>query len=111
MVAHPAPVCHPWAMARADFPVLGMHCAACVGHVEHALVRTAGVQAARVNLATARASVTWDPRVTEAPALAAAVEAAGYTLVLPSQEAQAREAVARFDLDESQAEAVVRVTY
>ncbi len=82
-------------MARADFPVLGMHCAACVGHVEHALVRTAGVQAARVNLATARASVTWDPRVTEAPALAAAVEAAGYTLVLPSQEAQAREAAAR----------------
>jgi Cu+-exporting ATPase len=95
MVAHPAPVCHPGAMARADFPVLGMHCAACVSHVERALARTAGVQTARVNLATQMATVTWDPRVTAAPSLAAAVEAAGYTLVLPSEEARAREADAR----------------
>jgi len=82
-------------MARAEFPLLGMHCAACVSQVERALARAPGVQAARVNLATQRASVSWDPEVTGAPALAAAVEAAGYTLVLPSQEVRAREAEAR----------------
>ena len=95
MVAHPAAVCHPGAMARAEFPVLGMHCAACVSQVERALARAPGVQAARVNLATQRASVSWDPQVTGVPALAAAVEAAGYTLVLPSEETRAREEAAR----------------
>jgi len=59
------------------------------------LARTPGVQKAQVNLATQRASVTWDPEVTGAPALATAVQAVGYALVLPSEEARAREEEAR----------------
>src|SRR3990172_6788870 len=43
--------------ARLDFPVKGMHCAACVGKVERALLGVPGVKTAAVNLATERATV------------------------------------------------------
>ena len=43
-------------------PVQGMTCASCVGHVERALNKVAGVEQANVNLATERASVTFDPK-------------------------------------------------
>ena len=42
---------------RLDFPVKGMHCAACVNKVERALKAVPGVQRAVVNLATERATV------------------------------------------------------
>ena len=43
--------------SRLDFPVKGMHCAACVGKVERALLGVPGVKTAAVNLATERATV------------------------------------------------------
>jgi len=61
------------------FPVEGMSCASCVGRVEKALLAVPGVQSASVNLATERAEVKIsDPSVRGE--LAAAVEAAGYTV-------------------------------
>ena len=39
----------------------GMTCASCVGRVEKALRRVAGVAAAEVNLATEAATVRFDP--------------------------------------------------
>ena len=39
------------------FPVTGMTCSACVGHVEQALQGLPGVSNIRVNLATERASL------------------------------------------------------
>ncbi|HEU0020779.1 MAG TPA: heavy metal translocating P-type ATPase, partial [Dehalococcoidia bacterium] len=42
-------------------PVKGMTCAACVGHVEHALAAVPGVARVVVNLATEKASVGLDP--------------------------------------------------
>ena len=38
--------------------IAGMTCASCVAHVERALMKVEGVQAASVNLATETASVT-----------------------------------------------------
>ncbi len=61
-----------------DFAVEGMTCASCVARVERKLARVPGVDEATVNLATERASVTYDPAVTTPAALIAAVEAAGY---------------------------------
>src|SRR5690242_5963425 len=46
--------------ARALFTVEGMRCANCSGAVERALRGMDGVLDAKVNLATARASVSWD---------------------------------------------------
>jgi len=56
----------------------GMTCASCVGRVERALAKVAGVEAAEVNLATERANITFDPAHTDTAQLAAAVTAAGY---------------------------------
>ena len=76
-------------------PVRGMHCAACVGRVEHALTAVAGVEAASVNLATERATIAFDPARTDFARLREAVEAAGYELGEPPPPAEAADAVDR----------------
>jgi P-type Cu+ transporter len=75
------------AALRLDLPVLGMSCAACVRHVERALQDTPGVRSASVNLATNRATVTFDPGTVGVEELAASVKDAGYALVLPAPSA------------------------
>ena len=67
----------------------GMHCAACAGIIESALMRVPGVHQAQVSAAAERASVQWDPEQTRASALIAAVRAAGYDAV-PDAAAPAR---------------------
>jgi P-type Cu+ transporter len=69
-----------------EFPVLGMTCANCVGRVERALRAVPGVEEARVNLATERATVDYDPTRTGTAALVAAVERAGYQVPAPRAE-------------------------
>lgn len=63
---------------EAELAVEGMTCASCVGRVERALRRAPGVIDASVNLATERAHLRFLPAMTDAPTLAAAVNAAGY---------------------------------
>ena len=48
-------------------PIKGMRCASCVAHVEHGLQATPGVTSAVVNLATERASVTFDAQKATIP--------------------------------------------
>jgi Cu+-exporting ATPase len=67
-----------------DLPVLGMHCAACAARIEKALNETPGVAGAGVNFATARATVRYDPAVTNPEALREAVRGQGYDALLPS---------------------------
>ena len=61
-----------------DIDVGGMTCAACVGRVERGLKKVSGVQDASVNLATERATVTFDPAVTNPAALVRQVADTGY---------------------------------
>jgi Cu+-exporting ATPase len=61
-----------------SFPVTGMTCASCVNRVEKAIGKVAGVERAAVNLATERATVAYDPAVTNLSEIAHAVERAGY---------------------------------
>jgi Cu2+-exporting ATPase len=56
----------------------GLHCAACAGLIEDALLRVPGVAEARVNASSRRALVRWDPAVVRPSALVAAVQRAGY---------------------------------
>ncbi len=56
----------------------GLHCAACVARVERALIAAPGVELALVNLATRRAKVRYNPRVTNLAVLKEVVAAAGY---------------------------------
>ncbi|MCY3920612.1 MAG: heavy metal translocating P-type ATPase [Chloroflexi bacterium] len=105
-MAGPAPVPEaPAPPPRDDAPTLdlaieGMHCAACVGRVERALVGVEGVEAAAVNLASERARVHLTDAAVETQVLSAAVAAAGYRLVSasagpqPAADAQAAEEAA-----------------
>jgi len=62
--------------------VVGMNCASCVLHVETAARRVAGVEDCRVNLATGRAAVRFDPARTDADAVARAISDSGYPAAL-----------------------------
>ncbi len=64
--------------ADVTFPVSGMTCASCVNRVEKAIGKVAGVERAAVNLATERATVSYDPEQTTVADIATAVERAGY---------------------------------
>jgi Cu+-exporting ATPase len=59
-------------------PITGMTCANCVATVERGLKKQSGVQAAVVNLASERATVTYDPAAVGLPDLLRRVERAGY---------------------------------
>ncbi|MGH2901123.1 MAG: heavy metal translocating P-type ATPase, partial [Solirubrobacteraceae bacterium] len=63
------------------FDVEGMSCTSCVPRVQRALTGQDGVREARVNYATARAEVIFDPARVDVSALQAAVAHAGYRLV------------------------------
>ena len=65
---------------RLSVGVQGMTCASCVARVERAL-KLDGVQEVSVNLATEKASVTFDPQKVGVPALLGAVKERGYTPV------------------------------
>jgi Cu+-exporting ATPase len=65
-------------MTTLHFGVHGMTCASCVQRVERALKKLNGVAEASVNLATERASVTYDPSALGANAVLTAVTEAGY---------------------------------
>lgn len=69
-------------MKTQTYPVRGMHCASCVRTIEKSLGAVKGVAQASVNLATERASVSYDPGQTTEATLAAAVKDAGYELVV-----------------------------
>ena len=68
-----------------ELPITGMTCASCANRIERKLNKLDGVTAL-VNYATEKASVDFDRAAVEPEQLIAAVEAAGYQTVLPSDE-------------------------
>jgi len=72
-------------MEKKTFPVKGMHCASCVRTIERSLQRTPGVAEAAVNLATEKATVTFDPGQTTVEQLVRAVAAVGYEAVVEEE--------------------------
>ncbi len=61
-----------------DIPILGMSCAGCAANVERGLRDVSGVHEANVNLATARATVLFDPMLVGVKTLVNAIREAGY---------------------------------
>ena len=64
--------------AQSQFQLSGLHCAACAFTIQDALARVPGVRAARVNAASARLVLDWDPAQASLADVATAVERAGY---------------------------------
>ncbi len=71
------------AVDHVELPITGMTCASCANRIERQLNKLDGVTAS-VNYATEKATVDYDHDVVEPEQLLAAVEAAGYQAVLPS---------------------------
>lgn len=70
------------AEVKKSFPIKGMHCASCVRLTERALRKTPGVKEAVVNLATAKATVTYDSDSCTPEQMAESIAKTGYTLEL-----------------------------
>ena len=71
---------------KETFPVLGMSCAACATRVDKTLNCQPGVQEASVNYASATVQVTYDADECSPLVLKAAVQSAGYDLLISSKE-------------------------
>lgn len=61
-------------------PVSGMTCASCVAHVEGALRELPGISSVVVNLATAKASLEYDPELVRLQDMQRAIEDVGYAV-------------------------------
>lgn len=57
--------------------IAGMHCGACADKVQVALMKVEGVKGARIDLATNKAEVSYDPKKTNLDKLVAAVATTG----------------------------------
>ncbi len=64
--------------SRIDLPVTGMTCAACARAIERTLSKTPGVERAAVNLATATATVEYQPAQAQVADFVGAIEGLGY---------------------------------
>lgn len=73
------------------FPVMGMSCAACAARVDKALNHQPGVRYAAVNYAAATATVEYDSDCCDEASLQQAVQAAGYDLLIHTDEHTADE--------------------
>ena len=76
---------------RTDLNVDGMTCAACANRIQRRLGKVDGVEAAQVNFATGRATVSHATSVAEA-ALAAEIEALGYGVIDDGEDTEAEQA-------------------
>ena len=65
-------------LERLDLPIEGMTCAACATRIGKGLNKIEGVSQADVNLAAARATVHFDPAVTNRAEFAEKIESLGY---------------------------------
>ena len=61
-----------------EFPVSGMSCASCVARIEKGLSKMSGIQQAKVNFASEKASVTFDPSRVQMTDLVGTVKDLGY---------------------------------
>lgn len=78
---------------KKTFPVLEMSCAACAARVDKTLNRQPGVCRASVNYAAATATVEYEPDLCSPEKLKEAVVAAGYDLVIETNEDKRKQEV------------------
>ncbi|HSX49107.1 MAG TPA: heavy metal translocating P-type ATPase [Candidatus Saccharimonadales bacterium] len=67
------------------FPVKGMHCASCVRIIEKSVGRINGVEECNVNLATEKATVTFDKNKVTKTQIESAVKSAGYQAMVDEE--------------------------
>ncbi|MBZ2187891.1 cadmium-translocating P-type ATPase [Alcanivorax sp. JB21] len=81
---------------RLTLRIEGLHCAACVWLIEHGLTALPGVEAVRLNLASARLTVTYDAQQVTPLTLARRLRQLGYRACLPTREGRVLQARAAY---------------
>ncbi|MFQ5931837.1 MAG: HAD-IC family P-type ATPase [Nitrospiraceae bacterium] len=84
-------------------PIEGMSCASCVAKIEHGLLSSPGIRSASVNLATEKATVEYQPGLTDPVGIQEVIRSLGYTPRLetgqetpsPAQRGELRDATSR----------------
>lgn len=79
-------------IVKQTFPVLEMSCAACAARVDKTLNKQPGVLSATVNYAAATTTVEYDTSLCSPEALKAAIQKAGYDLIVDIQPQEPKEA-------------------
>ena len=77
-------------MEKIFISISGMHCASCVTSIENALKSFKGVIDAKVNFASEKATVEYDPSVADVAAIEKVIEATGYSVIRPEAKAKAQ---------------------
>jgi len=85
-------------VARAEIPVKGMTCAACVARVERAIGKLPGILSVSVNLATEKAFVEYLPDTVSLSRIRQAIREAGYEPLEGTEEARKEAPTYRKDL-------------
>src|SRR5512138_267637 len=67
-------------LSQLTLPISGMSCASCVSHVEGALKELLGVSNVVVNLATNKATLTYDPQLVNLEDMRQAIDDVGYAI-------------------------------
>lgn len=65
-------------MSRETLKITGMTCAACSARIEKVLGKMEGIESATVNLATEKATISFDPAITNVAAIKEKIEKTGY---------------------------------
>ena len=73
--------------------IQGMTCASCVAHVEKGIKKTEGIDMAAVNLATEKATISYDPKETDVEHIIKSVVDAGYSASVPNEEDASEEQI------------------
>ncbi len=85
-------------VARAEIPIRGMTCAACVARVERAIGKLPGILSVSVNLATEKAFVEYLPDTVSLSRIRQAIREAGYEPLEGTEEARKEAPTYRKDL-------------
>ncbi|MDO8341270.1 MAG: copper ion binding protein, partial [Candidatus Woesebacteria bacterium] len=78
---------------RINLSIKGMHCTSCAGLIERQIKKIDGVSEARVNFASEKASILYDLSICKSSDFINAVEKAGYSAVLDTEELSKNQSV------------------
>ncbi|HUQ84876.1 MAG TPA: heavy metal translocating P-type ATPase [Candidatus Limnocylindrales bacterium] len=95
---------------KKSYPIKGMHCASCVRVTERALKKTHGVKEAVVNLATQKATVTYDQDNCTPEQLAESISKTGYTLDLDEKSEEIQEIEKKKELKELRKKVIISLS-
>ncbi len=89
--------------------IQGMTCASCVAHVEKGIKSGSGIELASVNLATEKATVSYDPDKTNIEDIIRSVSDAGYAAALPDPGSDKEENVKQKELNSLKRKTIISV--